>query len=55
MPEIIDKTKTTGYEKITGFNVESYGNLHNSHVKRLESSLDGIFIQDLNTQLFGET
>lgn len=55
MPEIIDKTKTTGYEKIMGFNGESYRNLHVSHVKRLESSLDGIFIDNLNTQLFGET
>ncbi len=54
MPEIVDKTKTTGYEKIMGFNGESYRNLYESHIKRLESSLDGIFIDDLNMQLFGE-
>jgi hypothetical protein len=51
MPDITEKIKTHGYEKLMGFNGETYENLYRSHVKRLESSLDGIFIDDLKTQL----
>ena len=54
MPSIIDKKKTHGYEKLMGFNVETYNVLYKSHVKRLENSLDGIFITDLQQQLFGK-
>lgn len=54
MPELIDKEKTHGYEKLMGFNGETYGDLQKSHIKRLESSLDGIFIDDLELQLYGE-
>lgn len=54
MPSIMDKKKTHGYEKLMGFNGETYQTLYRSHVKRLESSLDGIFMDDLRTQLFGE-
>jgi hypothetical protein len=54
MPEIIHKTKTHGYERLLGFNGESYHALQKTHVKRLEKSLDGIFIDDLNKMLFGE-
>ena len=54
MPSIIDKKKTHGYEKLMGFNVETYNVLYKSHVRRLESSLDGIFITDLQQQLFGK-
>lgn len=55
MPDIIDKQKTHGYEKLMGFNGETYNALHKSHVKRLEPSLDGIFIDDLKQQLLGKT
>jgi len=54
MPEILDKKKTHGYEKLMGFNRETYQSLYRSHTKRLESSLDGIFVDDLKLQLFGE-
>jgi hypothetical protein len=53
MPSLIDKTKTHGYEKLMGLNIEAYNNLYRSHTKRLEHSLDGIYIEDLNKQLFG--
>lgn len=54
MPEILDKVKTHGYEKLMGFNGETYNSLYLSHTIRLESSIDGIFINELYTQLFGE-
>jgi asparagine synthetase B (glutamine-hydrolysing) len=53
MPELIDKTKTHGYEKLMGLNIETYNSLYRSHTKRLEHSLDGIYIEDLNKLLFG--
>jgi hypothetical protein len=51
MPELLEKRKTHGYERLLGFNGETYSALYESHVKRLESSLDGIFIDDLKIQL----
>jgi hypothetical protein len=53
IPDILEKKKTHGYENLMGFNGETYNTLYMSHVKRLESSLDGIFIDDLKQQLFG--
>jgi hypothetical protein len=53
IPDILKKKKTHGYENLMGFNGETYNTLYMSHVKRLESSLDGIFIDDLKQQLFG--
>lgn len=53
-PNIKDKIKTHGYEKLMGFNGETYRSLYLTHPKRLESSLDGIFIDDLKKQLYGE-
>jgi hypothetical protein len=53
MPEIVDKVKTHGYEKLMGFNGETYMSLYLTHPKRLEPSLDGIFIDDLKIQLYG--
>ena len=55
MPSIIEKKKTHGYEKLMGFNGETYAALQLSHTKRLESSLDGILVDDLRQQLFGKT
>jgi hypothetical protein len=54
MPELLDREKTHGYEKLLGFNTETFNSLHTSHVRRLESSLDGLYIDDLRYQLFGE-
>ena len=54
MPSIIDKQKTHGYEQLMGFNGETYNTLGKSHVKRLVTSLDGIFIDELKIKLFGE-
>jgi len=53
-PNILDKVKTHGYEKLMGFNGETYNSLYLSHTRRLESSLDGIFIDDLELQLYGK-
>ena len=53
-PNIIDKVKTHGYEQLMGFNGETYRSLYLTHPKRLEPSLDGIFIDDLKIQLYGE-
>jgi hypothetical protein len=54
MPDLVDKVKTHGYEKLMGFNGESYRSLYLTHPKRLESSLDGIFIDELEKQLYGD-
>lgn len=54
MPDLVRKRKTTGFEKLLGFNGETYAELYKSHVRRFESSLDGIYLDDLNKQLFGE-
>ena len=54
MPAIVDKQKTHGYENLMGFNGETYNALYRSHTRRLEPSLDGIFIEDLRTQLLGK-
>jgi hypothetical protein len=54
MPELLEKRKTHGYEKLLGFNGETYAALYNSHPRRLESSLDGIYVDELQKHLFGE-
>lgn len=53
-PGLLPKIKTTGFEKLLGFNGESYANLATTFVKRLEPSLDGIYIKDVYKKLFGE-
>lgn len=53
-PNLVNKVKTHGYEKLMGFNGETYRSLYLTHPKRLEYSLDGIFIDDLKKQLYGE-
>lgn len=55
MPELLKKQKTTGYESLLGFNAETYDTLYQTHVKRLESSLDGIPLDDLKNMLLGNT
>lgn len=54
MPDLLEKRKTHGYERLLGFNGETYAELYKSHVKRLESSLDGIFVDELQAHLFGK-
>ena len=51
MPSLVKKRKTHGFENLMGFNGESYDMLARSHTKRLESSLDGIYIDELYKQL----
>jgi hypothetical protein len=53
-PNLVEKVKTHGYEQLMGFNGETYRELYLTHTRRLESSLDGIFIDDLKSQLYGE-
>ena len=55
MPDLLEKRKTHGYERLLGFNGETYAELYKSHVKRLEPSLDGIFVDELQAHLFGES
>lgn len=54
MPSIMQKTKTHGYEKLVGFNMETYNSLYLTHTKKLENSLDGIFLSDLIQMLHGD-
>lgn len=51
MPELLDKTKTHGFEKLLAFNGQTYQQLYQSHIRRLEPSLDGIFVDELKIQL----
>lgn len=46
-PPIRIKTKTHGFERLLGFNAESYNALRRDVVNRKESSLDGIPIEQL--------
>jgi hypothetical protein len=55
MPELIKKTKKHGYEKLSGFMAEAHNSINCSYMNRLEYSLDGIFVDDLRTQLFGDS
>ena len=54
MPSLVKKVKTHGYERLLGFNRETYQSLYLTHPRRYEPSLDGIFIEDLYNQLFGD-
>lgn len=53
-PSVPWKIKTNGYEKMIGFNFESYQVLKKEYTKRLLPDLDGIFIDELVKQLYGE-
>ena len=54
MPELTKKKKTHGYENLIGFNTETYDALQTTHLRRLEGSVDGILIKDMNKMLHGE-
>lgn len=53
-PEIREKVKTHGFERLLGFNGESYNKFKTHTVRRLEPSLDGIKIDNLIKQLRGD-
>lgn len=55
MPELVKKRKTTGYEQLLGFNGETYDTLYQTHTKRLERSLDGIPLDQLQEMFTGYT
>lgn len=54
MPTLIKKNKKHGYEKLSGLMSEAYKSMINGYVNRLEYSLDGIFVDELRNQLFGD-
>lgn len=53
MPDLFDRVKTHGFEHLLGFNNEAYYKLNKGYHKRLESSLDGIYVDDLEKKLRG--
>lgn len=52
-PDIRPKKKTHGFERLLGFNYESYKGIAHNQIRRLEPSLDGIYIDDLLPMLRG--
>lgn len=54
MPNIVDKIKTHGFEKLVGFNQETYESLYTDSSIRLEFSLDGIMLTDLRNKLYAD-
>jgi hypothetical protein len=54
MPTIIRKVKTHGFEKLLGFNGEVYQSLQREYVKDYDNNLNGIYIEDIYRQLFGD-
>lgn len=53
-PEIIDKIKTHGFEKLIGFNKEVYSKFRRNTIKKLTPSLNGIEISKLIRHLRNE-
>ena len=53
MPDIIKKNKGTGYEYLTGFMTETNNLLRRSIIPNYDDSVDGILVDDLRQQLFG--
>ena len=53
MPSIIPKKKKTGYESLIGLRQESAMTFKKNLIPRLEHCLDGIYVDELRTQLFG--
>jgi hypothetical protein len=54
MPELLKREKTHGYEELLAFNNETYIGLHKCYVRKLEASLDGLYVDELKNQLFGD-
>lgn len=53
VPKIRTRKKTHGFEKLLGFNFETYRKLSSEQINRLESSLDGIEYNTIIRQLRG--
>lgn len=53
MPDLFDRIKTHGFEHLLGFNNEVFYKLNKDYPKRLESSLDGIYVDELEKKLRG--
>lgn len=53
VPDIRIRKKTHGFEKLLAFNFEAYRTLASEQILRLEPSLDGIFYEDVISQLRG--
>jgi hypothetical protein len=51
--DIRPKIKTHGFERLLGFNYESYRAIAKDQIQRLEPSLDGIMVEDLLKMLRG--
>jgi hypothetical protein len=54
MPSLIKKVKTHGFEKLLGFNGETYQYLQKCFVKDFDNNLNGIYMEDIYKQLFGD-
>jgi hypothetical protein len=54
VPEIKERVKTHGFEKLLAFNFEAYRTLTANQILRLESSLDGIEYNQVIAQLKGQ-
>lgn len=52
IPEIVCSGKSTGYEKLMGFNQDAFYNLYKDDMVRYVPWVDGIYIDDINKQLF---
>ena len=53
-PAVEKRVKTHGYENLLGFNFESYRKLASEQIARLESSLDGIYYDEVIGMLKGQ-
>ncbi len=54
VPEIMERKKTHGFEKLLAFNFEAYRTLAQNQILRLESSLDGIEYNQIINNLTGK-
>lgn len=53
-PEVVRRIKTHGFENLLGFNFESYRTLASQQIARLESSVDGIYYDEVIKKLRGQ-
>lgn len=50
-PYVTPKRKTHGFEKLMGFNFEAYKEIGRDQIKRLESCIDGLSVEETFSQL----
>lgn len=55
MPDIVCSLKLHGYENFLGFNQETYLELYQDEIVRLEPSIDGIYIDEFKRKLYNQT